>query len=103
MKKLPLNEQNFKTIIDRGFLYIDKTRQIYNMIDEGSLYFLARPRRFGKTLITSVLEYLFQGEQDLFKGLYIAEQTNWEWKKYPVLAFCSQLIRSFYLSECKYR
>lgn len=87
MKKLPLNEQNFKTIIDDGFLYIDKTRQIYEMIDGGRLYFLSRPRRFGKTLVTSVLEHLFGGTKDLFKGLYIAEQTDWEWKKSPVLSF----------------
>ena len=87
MKKLPLNEQNFKTIITGDFLYIDKTRQIYQMIDEGRMYFLSRPRRFGKTLITSVLEYLFKGEKDLFKGLYVAEQLNWDWQKYPVLSF----------------
>lgn len=87
MKKLPLNEQNFRTIIENGFLYIDKTRQLFQMIDEGRLYFLSRPRRFGKTLVTSVLEHIFKGEKELFKGLYIAEQTNWGWQKYPVLAF----------------
>ena len=87
MKKLPLNEQNFRTIIENDFLYVDKTRQLYRMIDEGRLYFLSRPRRFGKTLVTSVLEHIFKGEKELFKGLYIAEQTNWDWQSYPVLSF----------------
>lgn len=87
MKKLPLNEQNFKSIIDEGFLYVDKTRQIYQLIEQGKLYFLSRPRRFGKTLTTSVLEYLFKGKKELFKGLYIAEKTDWDWKSYAVLSF----------------
>ena len=87
MKKLPLNQQNFQNIITKGFLYVDKTEQLYRMIDEGTMYFLSRPRRFGKTLITSVLEHLFLGHKELFKGLYIAEKTDWEWTKSPVLSF----------------
>ena len=55
---------------------IDKTKQIYELIDQGKLYFLPRPRRFGKTLL-STLKEIFKGNKDLFKGLYIAEQTNY--------------------------
>ena len=87
MKELPIGLQNFKEIIESGYLYVDKTRQIYDLIDKGKLYFLSRPRRFGKSLLLSTLRYIFDGEKDLFKGLYIAEQTDYTWKKHPVLEF----------------
>ena len=87
MKKLPIGLQNFKEIIERGYLYVDKTRQIFDLIDRGKLYFFSRPRRFGKSLTISALYYVFKGEKDLFKGLYIAEKTDYDWEKYPVLEF----------------
>jgi len=87
MKKLPIGLQNFKEIIEQGYLYVDKTRQIFNLIDRGKLYFLSRPRRFGKSLTLTTLRYIFDGEKDLFKGLYIAEQTEYEWEAHPVLKF----------------
>ena len=87
MKKLPIGLQGFKNIIESNYLYIDKTRQIFELINEGSLYFLSRPRRFGKSLLLSTLKEVFKGNKDLFKGLYIAEQTNYDWKPYPVLQF----------------
>lgn len=87
MKELPLNEQNFEVIINEGFLYIDKTPQIYRMIKGGRQYFLSRPRRFGKTLITSILEHLFSGRKELFEGLYIGQEGKWQWKKHAVLSF----------------
>lgn len=87
MKKLPIGKQGFKSIIEDGYLYVDKTKHLHQLITEGSLYFLSRPRRFGKTLTISVLKEIFKGNQDLFKGLYIAEQTNYDWKSCPVLEF----------------
>ncbi|MCB0852739.1 MAG: AAA family ATPase, partial [Bacteroidetes bacterium] len=63
MKKLPTGRQNFKGIIDENLLYVDKTKQIYELIDSGSLYFLSRPRRFGKSLLVSLLAHLFRGEK----------------------------------------
>lgn len=87
MKKLPIGLQNFKNIIEEGYLYVDKTKQIYELIDQGKLYFLSRPRRFGKTLLLSTLKEIFLGNKDLFKGLFIAEQTNYNWKPCPVLQF----------------
>jgi len=87
MKKLPIGLQNFKEIIERGYLYVDKTRQVFDLIDRGKLYFLSRPRRFGKSLTLTTLRYIFDGEKDLFKGLYIAEQTEYEWEAHPVLKF----------------
>ncbi|NJL75739.1 MAG: AAA family ATPase [Saprospiraceae bacterium] len=50
MKKLPVGRQNFAEIINENLLYVDKTQQVYELIREGKLYFLARPRRFGKSL-----------------------------------------------------
>mgnify|MGYP000093885565 CR=1 FL=1 len=87
MKKLPIGLQNFKEIIESGYLYVDKTRQIYDLVDKGKLYFLSRPRRFGKSLLLTTLRYIFDGEKELFKGLYIAEQTDYNWEKHPVLQF----------------
>ena len=87
MKKLPIGLQNFKEIIEEGYLYVDKTRQIFDLIDKGKLYFLSRPRRFGKSLTLTTLRYIFDGEKDLFKGLYIAEKTDYDWEKHPVLKF----------------
>ena len=92
MKKLPIGLQNFKEIIESGYLYVDKTRQVYDLIDKGKLYFLSRPRRFGKSLLITTLRYIFNGEKDLFKGLYIAEQTDYNWEKHPVLKFNFAII-----------
>lgn len=87
MKLLPIGRQHFAGIIREGLLYVDKTKQIYEMIATGNLYFLSRPRRFGKSLLLSTLREIFEGNKDLFKGLYIGEQTDYNWKKHPVLHF----------------
>ena len=87
MKKLPIGLQNFKEIIERGYLYVDKTQQIFDLIDKGKLYFFSRPRRFGKSLTLTTLRYIFEGRKDLFEGLYIAEKTDYGWEKHPVLKF----------------
>jgi hypothetical protein len=84
MKKLPIGIQSFPTIINRGFAYVDKTKLIYLLLEEGISYFYARPRRFGKSLLLSTLAALFAGERDLFKGLWI-DRSNYEWKSYPVV------------------
>jgi len=87
MKKLPIGRQHFAGIIQEGLLYVDKTQEISNMIAEGNLYFLSRPRRFGKSLLIATLEEIFKGNQALFKGLYIKEKTDYAWDAYPVLTF----------------
>jgi len=87
MKKLPIGLQNFREIIESGYLYVDKTRQIYDLLDKGKLYFLSRPRRFGKSLLLTTLRYIFDGRKDLFEGLYIAEKTDYNWRQHPVLKF----------------
>ena len=85
-KKLPIGKQNFEEIIKDGFLYVDKTRQVLQLLKGAGLYFMSRPRRFGKSLLMSILENIFKGNKELFKGLYIYE-SDWEWKPSPVLHF----------------
>ena len=87
LKECPIGIQDFEKIIKNDFLYVDKTRQVYEMTHKGSQYvFLSRPRRFGKSLLASTLHYYFDGRRDLFKGLAI-EQLEKDWVKYPVLHF----------------
>ncbi|MDE5874658.1 MAG: ATP-binding protein [Muribaculaceae bacterium] len=84
-EKYPIGEQDFKKIRTENYLYIDKTRFISSLLSGGSnYYFLARPRRFGKSLFLSTLQYFFQGERELFKGLDI-DSAPWDWEPYPVL------------------
>jgi hypothetical protein len=73
MKKLlPIGISDFKKLREQNFIYVDKTEYIYKLITEGGgYYFLSRPRRFGKSLLISTIEYLFKGQKDLFKELYI--------------------------------
>jgi len=82
--KYPVGIQNFEKIRREGYVYVDKTAQIAQLINSGCYYFLSRPRRFGKSLLLSTIAAYFEGKQDLFNGLAIAEQAR-EWKKHPVL------------------
>ena len=83
----PIGIQTFEKIRTRNYMYVDKTEYIYRMVHADSNYFfLSRPRRFGKSLLTSTLEAYFQGRKDLFKGLAM-ERLETEWTKYPVLHF----------------
>jgi hypothetical protein len=87
MKELPLGRQNFEEIINEDLLYVDKTKQVYNLVQKGSLYFLSRPRRFGKSLLISTFRHLFEGKKELFKDLYLGKSTDYAFEKYPVLQF----------------
>ena len=83
----PIGIQTFSEIRNKSYLYIDKTEYVYRMTHSASKYmFLGRPRRFGKSLLTSTLEAYFQGRKDLFKGLAV-ERLETEWTEYPVLRF----------------
>ena len=77
MKKLPIGIQTFSEIIEGGYYYVDKTPLISNMVTAGKYYFLARPRRFGKSLLVSTLKAAFSGRKELFSGLYL--ETHWDW------------------------
>ena len=82
--KYPIGIQDFKTIRTDDYFYADKSALMYKLIKGGQYYFLSRPRRFGKSLLVSMMEYYFNGEKELFKGLAI-EQLEQDWKTYPVL------------------
>ena len=81
--KYPIGIQSFTKIIENGYVYVDKTELIYNLTHEGSIYFLSRPRRFGKSLLVSTLENYYLGHKELFKGLAM-ERLEKDWAVHPV-------------------
>ena len=85
-KRYPIGIQGFESLRNGGYYYVDKTRYVYQLANTGKVYFLSRPRRFGKSLLISTLEAYFQGKKELFSGLAI-EQLEKEWEEYPVLHF----------------
>lgn len=82
--KYPIGIQDFKTIRTNNYFYADKTALIYKIVKGGQYYFLSRPRRFGKSLLISTLEYYFKGKRELFQGLAI-DRLEKEWNCHPVL------------------
>ena len=85
MINYPIGVQDFESLRKGGFVYVDKTELIYKLT-RGHIYFLSRPRRFGKSLLVSTLKYYFEGRRDLFEGLKIMELEQ-EWQKHPVFLF----------------
>ena len=81
--KYPIGIQSFDQIIEGGFVYVDKTDMVYKLVTEGKIYFLGRPRRFGKSLLVSTLKHYFLGHKELFKGLKI-DNLEKDWLEYPV-------------------
>ncbi len=95
-KLMPIGVQDFKDLrtSDLNYLYIDKTPEVYRLVRSGKVFFLSRPRRFGKSLLLSTIRYLFEGEKELFEGLWI--HSRWDWgKRYPVILLS--------MPECKGR
>ena len=85
MQKLTSSIYTFEKLIENNFLYVDKTEYIWRLIDSApAMYFMSRPRRFGKSLTVSTLEAVFSGKKELFKGLAIYNKP-YNWKKYPVI------------------
>ena len=80
----PVGIQSFDEIRKGGYIYIDKTEYIHELIKNGKYYFLSRPRRFGKSLLISTIEAYFLGKKELFNGLAMENLEN-EWIEYPVL------------------
>jgi len=81
--KYPIGIQSFDRIIEDGYVYVDKTELIYNLTHESSIYFLSRPRRFGKSLLVSTLKNYYLGRRELFRGLAM-ERLETEWAVHPV-------------------
>ena len=83
-KKLPIGIQTFAKIREEGCYYVDKTPQILRLIEDGSHYFLSRPRRFGKSLLLDTIAELFEGRRALFEGLHA--EPRWDWSRtFPVI------------------
>jgi len=94
--KFPIGIQDFAEIRTGGYVYVDKTQHIHHFLERGKYFFLSRPRRFGKSLLLSTMNELYSGRRDLFEGLWIHDQWDWEGQKRPViwLKFASQGIKS---------
>ena len=94
-RKLPIGVQSFEKLRRNGYLYIDKTTFLWQLVQVSSPYFLSRPRRFGKSLFLSTLAAYFRGQKELFKDLYLgkaeeeqaAQEGREAWQEYPVLYF----------------
>ena len=85
-KRFPIGIQTFSEIIAGDYLYIDKTRYVYDIACNYKYVFLSRPRRFGKSLLSSTFHCFFEGRKELFEGLYAGQMEN-DWKKHPVFHF----------------
>ncbi len=94
LKRCPVGIQTFSEIIEDNYLYIDKTEYVYRMASSGKYFFLSRPRRFGKSLLTSTLRSYFEGHKDMFEGLAISRLEK-EWTAYPVLHFDMSMAKHF--------
>jgi len=84
MMNYPLSIQSFEDLRINNCIYVDKTDYVYNLISYGKTYFLARPRRFGKSLLCSTLRAYFEGKKHLFEGLKIYDLEK-DWIKYPMI------------------
>lgn len=94
MKKLQINIDDFRTLIENDCVYVDKTKIVYDLISVPTrYYFLSRPRRFGKTLLVSIFKEIFSGSRELFKDCWIA-QSDYAWPKHPVLQLSMASINS---------
>ena len=83
MMKFPIGVQSFEQLRNDGYVYVDKTDLVYRLVKSGKIYFLSRPRRFGKSLLVSTIENYFLGRRELFKGLAI-DALEKDWLEYPV-------------------
>ncbi len=92
-KILPLSRQSFAKMREDNCLYVDKTQHIYNLCRDGGMYFLSRPRRFGKSVLLSTLSELFKGNKHLFTDLWIADK--WDWTKISPVIYISFLSVSY--------
>ena len=111
LRRYPIGIQTFSKIREGNYLYIDKTEYVYRMTHSASSYmFLSRPRRFGKSLLTSTLHSYFSGQKELFQGLAM-EKLEEDWVEYPVLHFdmstakhadCEQLLQELNMKLIRY-
>jgi hypothetical protein len=93
LQKLPMGIQSFEDIRNNNYIYVDKTEHIYNLINDVKIYFLSRPRRFGKSLLVDTFKELFKGNKKLFENTFIYDKWNWN-EKYPVISLSMDEIEN---------
>ena len=100
LKELPIGVQTFKKMRENNYVYVDKTEHVYNLATKQGVFFLSRPRRFGKSLLISTFKELFEGNKKLFNGLWIEDKWNWSDKR-PViqLSFANMGYRTLGLEK----
>ena len=86
IRKYPVGIQYFRELREEGYIYVDKTKLIHQLVETGKYYFLSRPRRFGKSLMVDTIAELFNGSKELFEGLWINNHWNWD-ETNPVIRF----------------
>ena len=92
LKRFPIGVQDFAQIRENEYFYVDKTDLVYKLTHTSQFYFLSRPRRFGKSLLISTLQYYFEGRKELFASLAM-ERLETEWKKYPVIRLDMSIVK----------
>ncbi|MCQ2132496.1 MAG: AAA family ATPase, partial [Bacteroidaceae bacterium] len=98
--RYPVDTDQFQEIREQGKLYVDKTDMVYNLVNEYKYVFLARPRRFGKSLLCNTFKAYFKGQKELFEGLKLMELEK-EWKVYPVLHFIMSGLKNCSIPDAK--
>ncbi len=95
LRKLPIGINSLRTIVENNMAYVDKTAFVHELVQVPGRYFLSRPRRFGKSLFLDTLKELFEGGEELFRGLYIHDRWDWS-RQYPVikLDFAAGVLRN---------
>ncbi|HAK78751.1 MAG TPA: hypothetical protein DCM71_18035, partial [Runella sp.] len=91
MQKYPIGIQNFQKLREGGFVYIDKTESVCRLTRQAGFYFLSRPRRFGKSLLVSTLQALYEGKQELFSGLYIGDKWDFSQTNPTLVIYFNQM------------
>ena len=98
--KYPVDTDQFQLIREQGLVYVDKTDLLFDLVSRYRYVFLARPRRFGKSLLCNTFKAYFQGKKELFEGLKVMDLEK-EWKTYPVLHFTMSGLKNLKVSEAK--
>ena len=91
MRKYPIGIQNFQKLREGSFVYVDKTKYVYELTQQAGYYFLSRPRRFGKSLLISTLQALYEGKKELFTGLFIADKWDWSQRNPTIMIYFNQM------------
>ena len=97
--KYPVDTDQFQQIREDGKVYVDKTDIMFDLVDKYKYVFLARPRRFGKSLLCNTFKAYFQGKKELFEGLKVMDLEK-EWKTYPVLHFTMSGLKNLKHGPC---